>query len=107
MPDVATLIADARKALAEYQSKAWHKTVVTRPEDEAAVTAALDDIEGLRIISSEYVQPGQVIIANDDAMDAALQRVHMNFYGPTDFDLDLRLGRRMEAGSSKIINTGS
>jgi hypothetical protein len=71
--DVASLIADARRALEEYQSKAWHRTVVTTHEDEAVVTEALQPIEGIRIIASSMVQPGQVIVMNDDAQDAALE----------------------------------
>jgi hypothetical protein len=108
--DTATLIADARRALAEYQSKAWHKTVLTTPEDEALVTAALDDLEGIRIKSSPHVQPGQVLILNDDAADAALElslqgEVYFTRQHPNP-EWTAMLTQRVAEGSSKIINVG-
>lgn len=89
---------------------AWHRTIVTPPLQEVEITEALNraGAQKLRIQSSPEVEPGTIIIINDDALEAAMESF---VYG---FDLSLEpvanagwvglLMGRVAAGSCKITN---
>jgi hypothetical protein len=78
------IMANIRKALG--LDVMWQKTVVTAPEEERVIFENLEDqgVHGLRVLAHRAVDPGTILVIDDDAADALSKSV---LEGPLTIDL--------------------